>query len=118
MSIIKTHKDLDAWKKSIELVSFIYETTKKFPKEEVFGITSQIRRAAISVPSNIAEGFGRNTAGELKQFIGIAQGSLSELETLLIIARNLGFIDTERFNIATNSISQIFKLTGGLKAKL
>lgn len=81
--LMNTHKDLDVWKLSIEFVTEVYSITASYPKDELYGIVSQIRRSAISVPSNIAEGFGRNTTGELNQFLGISKGSLAELETLI-----------------------------------
>ena len=76
----------------MELVTAIYQATQTFPKEELYGLTSQLRRAAVSVPSNIAEGQGRLTRGEFRQFLGQAKGSLSELETQLLIAQNLGYL--------------------------
>jgi four helix bundle protein len=93
---IKTHKDLDVWKNSITLVTKIYEITGKFPKEEIYGIVNQMRRSAVSIPSNIAEGAGRNHKKEFIQFIYIALGSLSELETQLIIAQNLKYFDDSK----------------------
>jgi four helix bundle protein len=89
---MKTHKDLDVWKNSIELVKAVYKITSNFPKEELYSFTNQIRRAAVSIPSNLAEGAGRNHNKEFIQFLYIAQGSLSELETQLIIAKELDFI--------------------------
>lgn len=88
---MKTHKDLDAWKQAIELVKEIYIATSAFPKEEVYGLTSQIRRSAVSVPSNIAEGAARNSLKEFIQFLYISLGSLSELETQWMIAKELKF---------------------------
>src|SRR5690606_35660521 len=93
---MKTHKDLEVWKKSIELVTEIYQVTKNFPKEEIYGLTSQIRRSAVSVPSNIAEGAARQFNKEYIQFLYIALGSLMELDTQLIIAKNNDFIDEEK----------------------
>ena len=84
-----THKDLDVWKLGIELVQEVYEVTKVFPKEEMYGLTSQIRRAAVSIPSNIAEGYARESIKELIRFLYISLGSLSELETQLIISIKL-----------------------------
>lgn len=115
---MKTHKDLEVWKLSVELVSDIYKITKQFPKEELFGITNQIRRAAVSIPANIAEGAGRHGLGELKQFIGISKGSLSELETLLIISKNLAYIDDSDFEIITLKLTSIFKMLSGLSKSL
>jgi four helix bundle protein len=90
--VIKDYKDLVVWQKAMELVTAIYQATQTFPKEELYGLTSQLRRAAVSVPSNIAEGQGRLTRGEFRQFLGQAKGSLSELETQLLIAQNLGYL--------------------------
>lgn len=92
---IKTHKDLDVWKDSIELVAKIYQLVSNFPKEERFGLVDQIKRAAISIPSNIAEGAGRNSQKEFLQFLYVALGSITELETQLIISKKLGFLNNE-----------------------
>ena len=91
---IKTHKDLDVWKLSIQLVKDIYQLTSKFPSEEKFGLVAQIRRAAVSIPSNIYEGAARNSDKDYIRFLYISLGSLSEIETQLIIAEELGFSDT------------------------
>jgi len=88
---VATHKELNIWKEGIELVTRIYKIAKKFPDEEKFGLISQMRRAAVSVPSNIAEGAARKNDKEFIQFLYIALGSLSELETQIIISTNLGF---------------------------
>lgn len=85
------HKELDVWKESIELTKNIYLETKNFPKEEIYGLTSQIRRAVVSIPSNIAEGSGRNYDKEFIQFLHISLGSLAELETQLIISKEIGY---------------------------
>ena len=87
------HKDLDVWKKSIELVTTVYKITKIFPKEEQYGLTNQIRRSAISISSNIAEGAARNSNKEFIQFLYIALGSASELETQIIISQNLNYLE-------------------------
>jgi four helix bundle protein len=87
-----THKDLEIWQEGLNLVTIIYRITKDFPKEEIYGLTSQMRRAAISNPSNIAEGAARNSLNEYIRFLHICQGSLSELETQLIIANKLNYI--------------------------
>jgi four helix bundle protein len=94
---MNTHHNLDAWKRSIQLVTDIYVITKAFPNEERFGLISQIRRCAISVPSNIAEGAARKNATEYAHFLRISLGSLAELETQLIISNNLGHIDHKIF---------------------
>ena len=93
--MIKDYQDLDVWKKSIELVKQIYISTKNFPKEEMYGLMNQMRRASVSIPSNIAEGKNRQTKKEYIQFLYIALSSISELETQIIIARELRYIDEE-----------------------
>ncbi len=90
---INSYKDLEIWQEGVRLVSNFYKLTSDFPKEENYGLTSQMRRAAISVPANIAEGYARNHRAELRQFLYIALGSLAELETLSLIARELGYTD-------------------------
>jgi len=90
-----THKELEVWKLGIDLVEKIYQITEEFPKEEIYGLTSQIRRAGISIPSNIAEGASRKNRKEYIQFLYIALGSLSELETQLIISQRLKYLDSE-----------------------
>ena len=109
------HKDLDAWKKSVDLVIKIYNITKQFPKEEMFGIVNQIRRSAISVPSNIAEGCARYSDKDTLRFIDIAFGSIAELETQLIIAEQLGYCES---NELLNDIDKIEKLLSGLRRHL
>jgi len=90
---LKTHKDLEVWKQSIGLVDTIYLMTRSFPKEEIYGLTSQIRRAAVSVPSNVAEGAARRSSKEFIQFLHVALGSVSEVETQVIIAQRLNYVD-------------------------
>ena len=92
MSTISSYKDLLIWKKGIVLVIKVYELSKAFPSEELYALTNQIKRASVSIPSNIAEGYGRNTDKSFSHFIDISRGSLCELETQLIIAKELGFI--------------------------
>jgi four helix bundle protein len=92
---IKTHKDLDVWKLAIDFVTEIYQRTDDFPNKEEFGLKSQIRRAVVSIPANISEGATRNSTKEFLQFLHISLGSLSELETLLIISKNLGMLENE-----------------------
>lgn len=91
-------KELKIWNKSVDLAMKIYNVSASFPSDERFGLTSQIRRAAVSISSNISEGAGRNSKGEFRQFLGIANGSSYELQTQLIIAERLGFIDS-KFNV-------------------
>ncbi len=114
----KTFVDLDSWKSSIILVKNIYSLTKDFPKDELFGITNQMRRAVISIPSNIAEGWSRNSPKEFIRYINISLGSLSELHCQLIISKELSYITTENFNHCLSIIEEIGRLLGGLKKYL
>jgi four helix bundle protein len=91
-----SYRDLVAWKRAVELVTHVYGLTKSFPDDERYGLTAQLRRAAISVASNIAEGQGRFSRGEFKQFLGHARGSLLEIETQMTIATNLGYLDSRQ----------------------
>lgn len=90
-----THKDLDIWKMGLDIVERVYRITEKFPKDEQFGLTSQLRRAAVSIPSNIAEGAARNSKREYLQYLYITLGSLAEVETQLIIAHRLKYLNNE-----------------------
>lgn len=114
MAEIKTHKDLLVWKKGIDLVEQIYKFTKQFPKEELYGITNQMRRCAVSIPANIAEGSGRKNKAEFIQFLHIALGSASELETHLIISQRLGFLSINSYDEIMNALNEIIKMICGL----
>ncbi len=92
MGEVRNHKDLEVWKVSMDFVVEIYQVTKNFPQTEIYGLTSQLRRAAVSIPSNIAEGAARKNTREFIQFLYIAQGSLSEIETQLLISERLKYI--------------------------
>ena len=116
--MLKTFADLDAWKLAINLTKDIYSLTKSFPKEELFVLTSQMRRATISIPSNIAEGSSKNSPKDFVRFINIAQGSLSELQTQLIIANELGYFKTEVLEKYLSQIKEVGNLLGGLKKYL
>lgn len=111
---MKTHKDLDVWKKAVDFVTDLYKLTQDFPKEELYGLTSLMRRAAISIPSNIAEGNARQGNKELVQFLYIALGSVVELDTQLIIARNLSYINEEKFIQLIVKLEEIAKMLNGL----
>jgi four helix bundle protein len=112
----QSFKDLIVWQKAMTLVTEVYAVTRTFPKEELFGLVSQMRRSAVSVPSNIAEGQGRLTRGELRQFLGTAKGSLFELETQILIAQNLGYLkDTTRI---LEQLSEVARLLNGLLSSL
>ena len=112
------YKDLIVWQRSKALASEIYRITENFPNSELYGLTSQVRRAAVSVPSNIAEGQGRLTRGEFQQFLGQARGSLLELKTQLSIAVDLGFLDAREFAAVEPRIAEINRLLNGLLESL
>lgn len=114
MGELRTHKDLDVWKRSIELVTEIYNITKSFPKDELYGLVNQIRRAAVSIPSNIAEGAARKNNKEFIQFLYIALGSISELETQIIISQKLSYMNQTESSNLLNEIIQIRSLLIGL----
>ena len=115
---IKNFQDLRIWQKSIEVVKDIYILTKKFPKEELYGLTSQMRRSAVSIPSNIAEGFRRYHNKEYKQFLYIALGSCAELETQIIIANKLDYINETNKTELIVKIKYICRMTIKLIQKL
>jgi four helix bundle protein len=110
----KPHKKLEVWKQSMTLVIEIYRTTEKFPSKEVYGLTNQIRRAAVSIPSNIAEGAARQTQKEFTNFLHIAQGSMSELDTQLELANRLGYLNDNSRNSLNEMMEQIDKMLTGL----
>ena len=112
------YKNLHIWIKAMELVNLIYEVTKSFPKDEVFGLTNQIKRAAVSVPSNIAEGAGRNSNQQFIQFLSISNGLLLELETQLLIAKNQNYISDEDLNKCIKLIENIQKMNFKFQSKL
>ncbi|MGV0938308.1 four helix bundle protein [Empedobacter falsenii] len=112
------YKNLHIWIKAMELVNFIYEVTKSFPKDEIFGLTNQIKRAAVSVPSNIAEGAGRNSNQQFIQFLSISNGSLLELETQLLIAKNQNFISDVDLKKCLELIEDIQKMNYKFQSKL
>ncbi len=107
---IKSFKELIVWQKSIKLVEEIYLLTSEFPKSELFGLTSQVRRAAVSVPSNIAEGYGRKSNKEYQQFYAIAYGSSLEVETQLIIAKNIRFAEVTQFQRSESLVEEVQKM--------
>ena len=111
---MRSHKDLIVWKKSMELVVSIYKTTRDFPKEELLGITAQMRRAAISIPSNIAEGYGRVYDKETIKFLSNALGSASELETQLILSKDLDFISLKEGRQLLEQTEEIIKMLSAL----
>lgn len=118
MSNIKTFRDLLVWQKSMRFVTEIYEITKQFPREENFGLTSQIRRSTVSVPSNIAEGFGRQGLGDYIRFLNIAIVSLFEMQTQLEISYNLEYTSKEKFEILYENSREIERMLSSLIRKL
>lgn len=111
-------KELTVWQKAVDLATKVYQYTKNFPSEEKFGLTSQIRRSVVSISSNIAEGAGRKSKKEFKHFLNIAYGSASELETQLLIAQNLNFLDKNHYELLSESISEIQKMIYSLSKSL
>lgn len=118
MSSIKTHKDLDVWRKGITFVVRIYSETITYPDSEKYGITSQLRRAAVSIPTNIAEGFGRNHKKELLQFLNIALGSASEIDTLLLISKELKYLAEDKYNELSELLDHISRMLKNLSKSI
>lgn len=111
---IKNFSDLFAWQESHKLALVVYDSTKLFPNDEKFGLVSQMRRCAVSIPSNIAEGFGRNTAKDKAQFFTISRGSLLELQSQILIAKDLGYLDPEEAQKLYEQSVKASKLISGL----
>jgi len=118
MTPLKSYRDLEVWKKSIDWVEKIYQASSGFPQEEKFGLTSQVRRAAVSVSANIAEGAARTGTGELLQSLSIAGGSLAEVETLLILAKRLGLLPELAYRALLEEADQLGRMLSGLKRSL
>jgi four helix bundle protein len=110
----KMYENLDAWKEAVNLTIRIYEITKTFPREEIFGMASQLRRASLSISSNIAEGAGRKSKKDFKQFVHIASGSLNEVESLLHICSRLNLITADLYKELNESTERVGRLIGGL----
>ncbi|MEK7724389.1 MAG: four helix bundle protein [Acidobacteriota bacterium] len=115
---MRPHENLEVWKKAIEMVTEVYEITQSFPTEEKFGLTSQIRRAVVSIPANITEGVARKSDKEFCNFLSIAQGSASELETELLIAKNLKYLSVERYQKIYEEVNTIARMIIGLSQKV
>jgi four helix bundle protein len=114
MPRVQSYRDLIVWQKSVELVLEIYRATQDFPKTETYGLVSQLRRAAVSVPSNVAVGHARLSTGEYKQFLGHARGSLMEIETQVLISQRLGYMNSGQSNILLNRATEVGKVLNGL----
>ncbi len=111
-------RELHVWKRARAFVVVVYEITKSFPKEEIFALTQQIRRCAVSIPSNIAEGCGRGTDPQLVQFLDVAHGSACELETQIYLAFDLKYISAQTLEIALKEVNEIQKMTLGFQSTL
>ena len=118
MNTPTTHRDLLAWREAMTLVEVVYRDTASLPKEEMFGLTAQIRRAAVSVPSNIAEGYGRQATGEYRHHLSIARASLLELETQVLLCHRLSFLDESEVNSLIDEIEEISKMIASLISKI
>jgi four helix bundle protein len=116
--IVQSYRDLIVWKKSMALVLDVYRCTQAFPRIETYGLTSQLRRAAVSVPSNIAEGQARLSTGEFKQFLGNARGSLMEVETQILIAQDLGYLNQDQTDCLLSAAAEVGRILNGLLASL
>jgi len=115
---IKKYRDLNIWRKGIELVKDIYKSTEKFPKQEMYGLVGQMRRSAISIPSNVAEGFRRHHNKEYKQFLYVSLGSCAELETQVTIAKELKYIEQDKEAVLLEKLDHICRMTSNLLKKL
>lgn len=118
MTDIKTYRDLLVWQKAMSLVTDVYTASAKFPQSEMYGLTSQIRRSAVSVPSNIAEGYGRNATGDYKRFLQISIASLFELQTQLEIACNLSYYTKESFDSLIDKTYELERMLSSLINKI
>jgi four helix bundle protein len=116
--LVRSYRDLVAWQKAIQLVLEVYRLTQCFPKVETYGLVSQLRRAAVSIPSNIAEGQARMSTGEFKQFLGHARGSLTEVETQIIIAQQLSYLESDAAEDILHRAAEVGKVLNGLIASL
>ena len=115
---LKSHKDLIVWQKAMNLIIKVYKSTGLFPKEELYGLTSQMRRAAVAIPSNITEGYQRNSLKEYIQFLYIARASAAELETQLLAAKGLDFINNGEYSTIDELLTEILKMLNSLIQKL
>ena len=116
--MVKSYKDLIVWQKAMTLVELVYQVTRTFPREEIYGLTSQLRRAAVSIPSNIAEGQARQSTTEFKHFLSIARGSLAEVETQLLIANHLKYLTTDQLSQVMEIHTEVSKMLPAVMNKL
>lgn len=115
---IKSYRDLIVWKKSVTLVCDIYRVSARFPRDERFGLTAQLRRASVSIPSNIAEGHGRATRGEYLNALSVAYGSANEVQTLVLISQFLGFLNQEGSDQLMAEMDEIVRMLARLRSRL
>ena len=118
MSIVKTYRELIAWQKATDLAVHVYRITEVFPRSEQYGLTNQLRRAAVSVPSNIAEGQGRGSTNDFRRFLAIAYGSLQEVETQIIIAQRLGYLAGNAADEVLDLCAETGRIINGLSRSL
>ena len=111
---VRNYRDLVAWQRAMDLVVEIYGITKSFPRDEIFGLSSQLRRAAVSIPSNIAEGQGRGAGNDFSRYLRIAQGSLQEVQTQLVIAQRLGYMNERKAAETMQRADEVARLLRGL----
>lgn len=115
---IKNYRDLIAWQKAMAFVTGVYRVTGHFPRDEIYGLTSQLRRAAVSIPSNVAEGHGRKSTREFLNFLSIAYGSLNETQTQLLIAQQLGYLNESDCTVLLEQSYELARLINGLSRSL
>jgi len=118
MMAVQNYRELIVWQKAMDVVELVYQATKIFPKEELYGLTNQVRRAAVSIPSNIAEGQARQSTAEFRNFLSIAQGSRAEVETQIMIAQRLGYLPQQQTDQILNLSEEIKRMIYSLTAKL
>ena len=111
---VRNYRELIAWQKAMDLVEMVYRATEAFPKREIYGLTSQLRRAVVSIPSNIAEGQGRSTTRDFLNFLSIANGSLKEVETQILIGERLGYLDEFKSSELIAHTTEVSRVTSGL----
>jgi four helix bundle protein len=115
---IRSYRDLRVWQSAMKLVTEVYQASKRFPRDEVYALTSQIRRCAVSIPSNIAEGYGRNSTSDYVRFLRTAMGSLYELQTQMQISLNLGYLDQAVFEMLNDKSCSVARMLGSLISRV
>ncbi len=115
---MNSFRELIVWQKSMDFVTEVYNVTKDFPKEEQFGLSAQMRRAAVSIPSNISEGYGRKSQGDFGRFLAYSIGSDYELQTQIEVSRNIGFLESEKCSLLIERLEEIARMLKSLKSKI